>query len=54
MNFRRNLEITLLFFSAMIIVYNFILTGGTECFDKFSMTMSIFALMYAIFLRIIQ
>ena len=46
-------DILLLVIVSLIIVYNFIITAGTDCFDKFSMGLSLFALIYTIFLRII-
>jgi len=53
MNLKSRLEITFIFFTSLIIIYNFIITAETLCFDRFSMTLSLFALTYTIFLKII-
>jgi len=46
-------DVILIVFVFLIIIYNFVVTSGTECFDRFSVIMSLFALIYSIFLRII-
>ena len=53
MDIRKLADTLLLIIVTLIIIYNFIITAGTDCFDKFSMSLSLFALMYTIFLRII-
>ena len=47
-------EILLIVFAFLIITYNLIINIGTECFDKVSMIMSVFALIYSAFLRMIK
>jgi len=47
-------EIILIVFAFLIIVYNLILAVGTPCFDKLSMIMFVFALIYSAFLRMIN
>lgn len=46
MNKLKSLKIGLLIFVFMIIVYSYLITVGTECLDKFSISLSLFALFY--------
>tara|TARA_Y100000034_G_scaffold100307_2_gene123565 strand:+ start:1664 stop:1825 length:162 start_codon:yes stop_codon:yes gene_type:complete len=53
MELKKLADVLLLIITILIIVYNILTTLGTECFDKFSMVLSLFAIGYTIFLRIL-
>ena len=53
MTLKSRLETALIFFTALIIFYSYITTSETFCFDRFTMILSLFSLVYAIFLKII-
>ena len=42
----KSLKIGLLVFVFMVIIYSYLTTIGTECLDKFSVLLSLFALIY--------
>jgi hypothetical protein len=46
-------ELLLIIFSILILLYDFVIDSGTGCLDKLSISMSLFALFYTLFLRIV-
>ena len=50
----KSLKIGLLIFVFMVIVYSYLITIRTECLDKFSISLSLFALFYEAILVVIE
>ncbi len=50
----KSLKIGLLIFVFMVIVYSYLITIGTECLDKFSISLSLFALFYEAILVVVE
>lgn len=51
MSLKRFTEVALIVFAIMILLYNYIGTYGTDCYDKLTMNLTIFMLIYSIILR---
>ncbi len=43
----------LIIYSGIVIVHNLVVNYGTACFDILSMVLSLFALMYSVFMRVV-
>lgn len=54
MNELKSLKIGLLIFVFMVIVYSYLITAETECLDKFSISLSLFALFYEAILVVVE
>ncbi len=50
----KSLKIGLLIFVFMVIVYSYLTTMETECLDKFSISLSLFALFYEAILVVVE
>ena len=50
----KSLKIGLLIFVFMVIVYSYLTTIGTGCLDKFSISLSLFALFYEAILVVVE
>jgi len=50
----KSLKIGLLFFVFTVILYSYLITLGTECLDKFSISLSLFALFYEAILVVVE
>ena len=50
----KSLKIGLLIFVFMVISYSYLITIGTECLDKFSISLSLFALFYEAVLVVVE
>ncbi len=48
------LKVILLIFVFTVILYSYLITTGTECLDKFSISLSLFALFYEAILVVVE
>lgn len=50
----KSLKVGLLVFVFLVIIYSYLITVGTECLDKFSISLSLFALFYEAILVVVE